>query len=57
MTVAIQFHTFDEMAAVLSENTPHALVQDWWSRLEAVIRGPRFCAPGLDGCVGSCVEG
>jgi hypothetical protein len=38
MTVTMQFHTFDEMAAVLSENTPHALVQDWWSRLEAVIR-------------------
>ena len=38
MTTAMQFHTFDEMAAVLSENTPHALVQDWWSRLEAVIR-------------------
>ena len=33
-----QFHTFDEMAAVLSENTPHALVQDWWARLEGTIR-------------------
>ena len=42
MTGAIQFHTFDEMVAVLSENTPHALVQDWWSRLEAVIR--EICA-------------
>ena len=38
MKAVIQVHTFDEMAAVLSENTPHALVQDWWSRLEAVIR-------------------
>jgi hypothetical protein len=34
----MQFHTFDEMAAVLAENVPHALVQDWWSRLEATIR-------------------
>ena len=42
MTAAMQFHTFDEMAAVLSENTPHALVQDWWSRLEGVIRA--ICA-------------
>jgi hypothetical protein len=31
------FRTFDEMAAVLSVNTPHALVQDWWSRLERAI--------------------
>jgi len=38
MATTVQFHTFDEMAAVLSENTPHALVQDWWSRLERVIR-------------------
>jgi hypothetical protein len=34
----MQFHTFDEMTAVLAENVPHALVQDWWSRLEATIR-------------------
>jgi hypothetical protein len=36
--VTVQFQTFDEMAAVLAENTPHALVQDWWGRLEHVIR-------------------
>lgn len=38
MPTVVQFHTFDEMAAVLSENTPHALVLDWWARLERVIR-------------------
>jgi hypothetical protein len=38
MDTPMQFHTFDEMAAVLAENVPHALVQDWWSRLEATIR-------------------
>lgn len=38
MSSAIQFHTFHEMAAVMSHNMPHALVQDWWSRLERVIR-------------------
>lgn len=38
MTTVVQFHTFDQMTAVLSENVPHALVQDWWSRLEATIR-------------------
>lgn len=38
----VQFRTFDEMAAVLSANTPHALVQDWWGRLEGVIRA--ICA-------------
>jgi|SRR6266446_6634244 len=42
MTTSMQFHTFDEMAAVLAENVPHALVQDWWSRLEATIRN--ICA-------------
>ena len=33
-----QFHTFDQMALVLGHNAPHALVQDWWSRLEGAIR-------------------
>ncbi|MGQ0835182.1 MAG: hypothetical protein ACT4O5_09730, partial [Gammaproteobacteria bacterium] len=39
MDTTMEFRTFDEMAAVLSRNTPHALVLDWWSRLERVIRG------------------
>lgn len=34
----VQFHTFYEMADFFAENAPHALVQDWWSRLEATIR-------------------
>jgi hypothetical protein len=33
-----QFKTFHEMVAVLAANTPHALVMDWWARLEGVIR-------------------
>ena len=41
MDTTIEFHTFDQMVAVLARNTPHALVQDWWSRLEGVIR--RYC--------------
>src|SRR5262245_43435317 len=42
MTEVVQFQTFDEMTSVLAENVPHALVQDWWARLEAVVR--KMCA-------------
>ena len=34
---ATQFTTFDEMVSVLSLNNPHALVLDWWRRLERAI--------------------
>ena len=34
----LQFHTFDDYVSVLSVDAPHALVQDWWSRLEREIR-------------------
>ena len=36
-----EFETFHEMVSVLAANTPHALVQDWWARLEGQIR--RIC--------------
>lgn len=32
-----QFDTFDEMISVLAPNNPHALVLDWWRRLERAI--------------------
>jgi hypothetical protein len=35
--LATEFTTFDEMVAVLALNTPHALVLDWWRRLERAI--------------------
>ena len=38
MTATVRFHTFHEMVGVMSQNVPHALVQDMWSRLERVIR-------------------
>lgn len=41
MTKTAHFSTFDEMVAVLATNTPHALVQDWWARLEAELRARR----------------
>ena len=31
------FRTFDEMVSVLARNTPHALVLDWWRRLERTL--------------------
>ena len=34
----VQFHTFDQYVSVLSVDAPHALVQDWWTRLERQIR-------------------
>jgi len=43
MTQVAHFSTFEEMSAVLATNTPHALVQDWWARLEGVLRA---CVPG-----------
>ena len=38
MDTTFEFYTFDQMVTVLARNTPHALIQDWWSRLEGVIR-------------------
>ena len=32
-----EFTTFDEMVGALALNTPHALVLDWWRRLERAI--------------------
>ncbi len=32
-----EFRTFEEMASVLALNTPHALVLDWWRRLDRGI--------------------
>jgi len=32
-----QFNTFQEMVDVLAPNTPHALVLDWWRRLERAV--------------------
>jgi hypothetical protein len=32
-----EFTTFDEMVSVLALNNPHALVLDWWRRLERAI--------------------
>ncbi len=37
-TVAGQFQTFTEMIQVMATNCPHALIQDWWARLEAQVR-------------------
>jgi hypothetical protein len=38
MTVAAQFQSFSEIIQVMATNCPHALIQDWWARLEARIR-------------------
>jgi len=38
MSSPIKFHTIYDMVAFMSRELPHALVQDWWSRLERVIR-------------------
>ena len=43
MQNTVQFRTFHEMATVMSQNVPHALVQDWWSRLERTIRSVCRC--------------
>ena len=32
------FRTIHDMITPVSHNMPHALVQEWWSRLERVIR-------------------
>ena len=32
------FHTIHEMIVPMSHNMPHALVQEWWSRVERVLR-------------------
>jgi hypothetical protein len=32
------FRTIHDMIVPMSHNMPHALVQEWWSRLERVIR-------------------
>jgi hypothetical protein len=33
----MEFTTFDEMVSVLALNNPHALVLDWWRRLDRAI--------------------
>lgn len=33
----MHFHTFHEMTSVLAENAPHALVLDWWRRMEGAL--------------------
>jgi hypothetical protein len=42
MSFAAQFQTFPEMIQVMATNCPHALVQDWWARLESQIRAAQF---------------
>lgn len=37
MTEIREFRTFQEMAIVLALNTPHALILDWWRRLDRSI--------------------
>ena len=34
----VKFHTFDDYVSVLSIDAPHALVQEWWSRLEREVK-------------------
>lgn len=43
---AAEFTTFDEMVDVLALNNPHALILDWWRRLERAI-DYHFNARGL----------
>ena len=33
----MQFQTFDEMTSALAENTPHALILEWWRRTEGAL--------------------
>ena len=33
----VQLHTFDQYLSADSVEVPHALVQDWWSRLEREV--------------------
>jgi hypothetical protein len=37
MAEATEFRTFQEMVSVLALNTPHALILDWWRRLDRGI--------------------
>jgi hypothetical protein len=37
MQGVVEFRTFEEMASVLATNTPHALILDWWRRLDRAI--------------------
>lgn len=37
MAEATEFRTFGEMVSVLAHNTPHALILDWWRRLDRAI--------------------
>jgi len=37
MYVAQEFTTFHELVSVLSLNTPHALISDWWRRLSRAM--------------------
>jgi hypothetical protein len=38
MSSATQFHTIHDTVAFMSREFPHALVQEWWSRVERVLR-------------------
>jgi hypothetical protein len=46
MTEQTEFRTFQEMVRVLALNTPHALILDWWRRLDGAI-DDHFPARGL----------
>lgn len=37
MPEAREFRSFQEMASILALNTPHALILDWWRRLDRGI--------------------
>ncbi len=38
MSDGIQFRTFQEMIDVVAPNMPHALILDWWRRVELTLR-------------------
>ena len=37
MQGVVEFRTFEEMVSVLAVNNPHALILDWWRRLDRAI--------------------
>jgi len=37
MQRVVEFRTFEEMVSVLAVNNPHALILEWWRRLEGAI--------------------
>jgi hypothetical protein len=38
MSDGIQFRTFQEMIDIVAPNMPHALILDWWRRVELALR-------------------